>query len=106
LPAKLSLEKLTVLKGVHVELCELVTKTSDFFQKVFAVVQMAFFLDTLFSAYYVCLALFNLEPSFAGKRLYMILINMTWILITSTNFYFVVFACEKTTSKARDVKGI
>jgi hypothetical protein len=84
------------------ELCELVSKTSDFFQKVFALVQMAIFLDALFSAYYMCLALLDLEPSFEGK----ILINMTWILVTSTNFYFVVFACEKTTSTVRELKNL
>jgi hypothetical protein len=88
------------------ELCELVSKTSDFFQKVFALVQMAIFLDALFSAYYMCLALLDLEPSFEGKRLYMILINMTWILVTSTNFYFVVFACEKATSTVRELKNL
>jgi 7tm Chemosensory receptor len=102
LPSKNALEKLTLLKSVHMELCELVPKTSDFFQTVFAVLKMAFFLDALFSAYYVCIAVLNIEPSFAGKRLHITLVNSIWILITSTNLYFVVFACEKTTSKARE----
>jgi hypothetical protein len=106
LPAKYALEKLTLLKSVHMELCELVSKTSDFFQKVFAVAQMAIFLDALFSAYYVCIALFNLEPTFADKRLHITLINIIWILITSTNLYFAVLACEITTSKARLMKSL
>jgi heme/copper-type cytochrome/quinol oxidase subunit 3 len=106
LPAKYALEKLTLLKSVHMELCELVSRTSDFFQKVFAVVQMAIFLDALFSAYYVCIALYNLESTFAGKMLHVALINTIWILITSTNLYFAVFACEKTKSKARDKNNL
>jgi hypothetical protein len=101
LPEKIALEKLALFKIVHMELCELVSKTSDFFQTVFAVVKVVFFLNTLFGAYNVCIALFNLEPSFAGNRLYVILMNIIWILITSTNFYCLAFTCEKTITKVK-----